>query len=137
MQKQIYTMLDIEQSKAYRENISKMVKTFGYQPVHGATLGEIRYGQRLMSQIVRVYPGFKWVLEIRKGLVRLLNLTLHSSWGLCVAEKDLDSDGKVIISKVGELLDSLGYPPGPAKDDLIKLIPRDTRGDCLLVKGVA
>ena len=120
--------LDIKNPTAVMcENI-RMVNKFGYLPVEGPTVEEIKTGQWLLSCILREYPGYKWVITIQRGFVSLVNETLDPYWGCNIKEGKLDSDGKVIRYFAGKLLEGFNLRRGKMNVEEVQGLERNGRG---------
>ena len=85
---------------------AKLQKHFGYLPIYGPTIEDVRYGKQLLGHIVSEYPGYKWVVEVRDTVITVVNETLAINWGFRLREKMLDNDGKVIKQFAGKLLEA-------------------------------
>lgn len=114
----------------------KMEQYFGYNAVYGVTIENVQWGKQLLEHIMRSYPGYRWVVQVRSDLIQVVNESLHMTWGFSVYQRNLDNDGKVIRRMAGELLSHFGLPAGPKNQELIDMIPKNGRGDCRLLKGV-
>jgi len=102
---------------------------FGYVPVYGPTMNDLRFAMQLFSYIAKEYPGYKWVVEYRDTIVSVVNETLAPDWGFKLRDRVLDNDGKVIRQYAGMLLERFDMDRGRLDTDELAEKPRDLRGN--------
>lgn len=107
----------------------KMQQHFGYLPVYGPTMSDVITGKNLLTHILRVYPGYRWVLEVRDTIITVFNETLDQNWGFRLREGMLDSDGKVIVRFCGELLERYKLARGAKNQADVDALPGIGRGN--------
>ena len=71
------TVDDPARAQAYNQ----MMKHFGYLPVYGPSMADIKTGQKLLKHIVDVFPGYRWVIEVRSGIIAVVNESCISEDG--------------------------------------------------------
>ena len=123
----IKTSDDPARERAYH----KMTKHFGYLPVYGAAMSDVKTGQKLLDHILDIFPGYRWVLEVRSGIVAVVNESLAPDWGFKVREEHLDNDGYVIKGMAGELLERYGVSRSGINTEELAALPTDTRGNVM------
>ena len=121
--------LDTTHDKARALAYAKMIKEFGYLPVYGPTIHDVRTAQNLFGWITQEFPGFKWAIEVRDTIVTVINETLAANWGFRVREGKLDNDGKIIRLMAGELLERYGVARKAADAKALADLPKDARGN--------
>jgi len=123
----IQTTDDPQRSKAYQQ----MMHHFGYLPVYGRSMADVTTGRKLLKHLLDVFPGYRWVLEVRDGIIKVVNESLAPDWGFQVREEHLDCDGYVIKGMAGELLERYGVSRGALNRDELNALPEDARGHVL------
>jgi len=125
------TNLDVRDNNQRFCEYTKMVNHFGYLPVYGATLQDIRQAKILFGHLISVYPGYRWVVEVRDTIISVINETLAPDWGFRLKESMLDNDGRVIRRFGGELLEQYQMKRAGIDPTQIVEAPRDLRGNVM------
>jgi hypothetical protein len=123
------TNLKIKDNPARAREILKLERAFGYLPVYGPTIEDMKYGQNLLGHILSRYPGYRWVIEVRDQIITVVNESLAPDWGFRLKERMIDNDGHVIRRFAGELLERYGIKQ--MRD--LNECPRDARGNVVKV----
>lgn len=100
-----YSNLETTQDSDRAREQLKLQKHFGYLPVYGPTMPDITQGKIILAHILRDFPGFHWVVEVRDTIITVINEDLAPNWGFRLRDSQLDNDGKVIRSFAGGLLE--------------------------------
>ena len=124
-----YTNLDTTGDKERMKFTLKMSKQFGYVPVYGPTMNDLRFAMQMFSYIIMDYPGYKWVVEYRDSILSVVNESLAPDWGFRLRHKMIDNDGKVIRKFAGMLLERYGLSRGAVVEEELAEKPRDLRGN--------
>ena len=107
----------------------KLSNQYGYVPVYGPTMNDLKFAMQLYTYIINSYPGYRWVVEYRDSIVSVVNETLDSNWGFRIKYARLDNDGKVIRQFAGTLLERFNMSRHALREDELNEKPRDLRGN--------
>jgi len=127
------TNLDVRDNNQRFHEYTKMVSHFGYLPVYGATLQDIRQGKLIFGILIQHYPGYKWVVEVRDTVISVVNETLAPDWGFRLKEHMIDNDGKVVRQFGGQLLEQYDMKRQKADHRRLAETPKDLRGNIVRV----
>lgn len=62
------TNLNLKDDKVREAEYLKMMNHFGYIPVFSPNMAGITAGKIVLGHLLRDYPGYRWVLEVRVAL---------------------------------------------------------------------
>lgn len=127
--KEILTNLDVRDNLLRNYEFVRMRRAHGYIPVYGPTIEDIHFGQQLLEHILKAYPGFRWVIEVRDTIITVVNETLQKNYGFRLRVSMLDNDGHVIKRWAGELLERFGIPATSIRHDILAEKPKTARGE--------
>lgn len=123
------TNLNLKDNPQRQRAYLKMIQAFGYLPVYGPTIADIHQGQVLLDHILRAFPGYRWVIEVRSGVITVMNETLAMNWGFRLKDKMLDNDGVVIKRFAGELLERFRLSRGAKRNEELAELKKTPRGE--------
>lgn len=126
---ELLTCLDVRDNVAREAEFVKAIRAFGYLPIFGPTIEDVHHAKELLGYIVSEYPGFRWIVEVRGGIVTVVNETFCPDYGFRLYVSQLDNDGKEIKRWAGGLLERFGVPAGGIIIDAVKELPKDPRGN--------
>lgn len=126
---ELLTCLDVRDNLKREVEFVKAIRAFGYLPIYGPTIEDVHYAKELLEFIVSEYPGYKWIVEVRTGLVTVVNETFCPDYGFRLYTSMLDNDGKEIRRWAGDLLERYGVPRGGIVVGAVDEMPRDLRGN--------
>lgn len=124
-----FSNLNLSDDKAREKEYLKLQKTFGYLPVYGPGIQDVKQGEILLDHILKAYPGYRWVVEVRSGVITVINETLAFNWGFRLKDYMLDNDGHVIRGFAGELLERFKLSRGPKNENELKELKKNLRGE--------
>ena len=127
--KDYQTNLKTSDDFARAKKFVELTKVFGYCPIRGCSMSDLTTAENLLKAIIRDYPGYQWVVEVRDTIVTVVNETLASNWGFRLRERILDNDGKVIRSFAGGLLERYKLKAGAMNPERVAEIPTNPRGE--------
>ena len=123
------TNLDTKNDPQRQRAYMRLNKAFGYLPVYGPTMLDVETGQRLLEYLLKDFPGYKWVIEVRDSIITVINESLAPDWGFRLKEHLLDNDGELIRHMAGELLERYRVPREAMNKQTMAELPRDLRGN--------
>jgi hypothetical protein len=113
----------------------RAVKMYGYQPFFGPNLPDMRYAAQIFDRLEMWFPGYRWIVEVRGGLCRIVNESLRYDWGWTGLTSTFDSDGKVIKQIGAGFLERFGLNAGKKDQEEIDQLPTDGRLQCKPLSG--
>lgn len=126
-----YTNLDTKNDVERARFSLNMERIFGYVPVYGPTINDLKFAATQFEHINKAYPGYRWVVEYRDSVLTVVNETLAHNWGFRLRHKMLDNDGKVVRQFAGTLLERYNLTRGAKVDHEVAALKRDARGDAV------
>ena len=126
---EILTCLETRDDKARYRLQERMIKQFGYLPIYGPTIEDLWFAAHLFDHLIREYTGYQWVVEVRGGVVKVVNDSADPYHGWTEHIEKFDNDGHHIKFIGGDILDRHGLPRRALEIDLISEMPRDLRGN--------
>ena len=129
MSDKILTCLDVRDNLAREAEYVRAIRTFGYLPIYGPTIEDVHYAKELVNYIMSEYPGYRWIIEVRNGMVTCVNETFCPDYGFRLYVSQLDNDGKEIKRWAGGLLERFGVPRSKMVVGMVDELVKDSRGN--------
>ena len=123
------TNLNTDHDIARARVAARLVKQYGYLPVYGPTMADVTMAGKCFDWIIAKYPGYRWVVEFRSGVLTVVNESLDPDWGFRIKQNRLDSDGKVVQSFAGKLLEQFNIHRGAKDPEELAEKDRNVRGN--------
>ncbi len=113
----------------------KLSRHFGYLPVYASTGPDFHYGKIVLAWLLEACPSYRWIVEVRDGVISIWNANLGSSWGFRILIKAADNDGNMVKSAAHELLARHGVRNAKAdQDEIAHGLKRDARGEAIKIE---
>lgn len=124
-------LLHVEDLEVIHRQI-RMKNRYGYVPAYGPTLPDLNTAWDQCQWLMKDFPGWPWMVEVRRGFLQCVNPMLHSEYGFKEHVRRLDSDGRVIRRYGVGLLERFGQGPRLDEDQYLTS-KRDVRGNLVLL----
>lgn len=95
------------------------------------TAHEMSVCKRVGDVLHKHYPGHMWGVNMKQGVIQVMNFALSGQWGFQIKEENLDPEDKVVIAEGGELLERFNVERSKMNPDEMNDKIRDARGQVI------
>lgn len=92
-----------------------------------------QWAKQIADHLFAAYPGYRWAVNIRDGVIFVHNLDLSGQWGFIIKVNAVihDPGFKNIMRAGGEILERYQLHRGAAHPDVLAEIKRKYNGEAI------